>query len=87
MMETEEDCELDLSGIDDDEIDMVRWGQCPLIALQESYNTKTICCYQFLLNDDEVKIKTFLWTKANADYLKELKGKRSKIILYDDVWV
>ena len=42
--------ELDLNGIDDDELD------------------------QFILSEDEVKIKTTIWMRANADFLQELKG-------------
>ncbi|XP_029937884.1 BRF1 general transcription factor IIIB subunit a [Myripristis murdjan] len=47
--------ELDLSGIDDHEIE------------------------QYLLNDNEVKIKTALWMAQNSDYLKEQKEKEAKI--------
>ena len=48
--ETNESGELDLEGIDDNELD------------------------QFILSDDEVRIKTTIWMRANADFLKELKG-------------
>ncbi|PWA28949.1 hypothetical protein CCH79_00020735 [Gambusia affinis] len=43
--------ELDLEGIDDQEID------------------------KYILNEKEVEVKTELWTKQNADYLKEQKGE------------
>ncbi|XP_054826585.1 transcription factor IIIB 90 kDa subunit [Eublepharis macularius] len=49
------DGELDLSGIDDSEIDM------------------------YILNETEAKIKTELWMKENADYLKEQKEKEARI--------
>ncbi|KAL0969023.1 hypothetical protein UPYG_G00221680 [Umbra pygmaea] len=53
--EDTENGELDLSGIDDDEIEL------------------------YLLNDREVKVKTQLWLKQNADYLKEQKEKEERI--------
>uniref|UniRef100_A0A667YK85 B-related factor 1 n=1 Tax=Myripristis murdjan TaxID=586833 RepID=A0A667YK85_9TELE len=34
---------------------------------------------QYLLNDNEVKIKTALWMAQNSDYLKEQKEKEAKI--------
>ncbi|XP_061104024.1 transcription factor IIIB 90 kDa subunit-like isoform X2 [Conger conger] len=53
--ETSENGDLDLDGIDDDEIE------------------------RYLLNDKEVQIKTELWMKQNADYLKEQKEKEARI--------
>lgn len=50
----EGDGELDLTGIDDEEIN------------------------QLILSDEEVKRKTSLWLKANADYLLELKMKEEQ---------
>ncbi|KAG7466281.1 hypothetical protein MATL_G00163070 [Megalops atlanticus] len=50
-----ENGDLDLNGIDDDEIE------------------------RYILNDKEVKIKTQLWMKQNADYLKEQKEKEERI--------
>ncbi|KAJ8411688.1 hypothetical protein AAFF_G00153260 [Aldrovandia affinis] len=50
-----ENGDLDLSGIDDDEIE------------------------RYILNDKEVQIKTALWMKQNADYLKEQKEKEERI--------
>ncbi|XP_028293422.1 BRF1 general transcription factor IIIB subunit a [Gouania willdenowi] len=47
--------ELDLSGIDDTEIDL------------------------YLLDENEVKIKTALWMAENSDYLKEQIEKQAKI--------
>uniref|UniRef100_A0A3B3XKN1 Transcription factor IIIB 90 kDa subunit n=1 Tax=Poecilia mexicana TaxID=48701 RepID=A0A3B3XKN1_9TELE len=47
--------ELDLEGIDDQEID------------------------KYILNEKEVEVKTELWTKQNADYLKEQKEKEERI--------
>ncbi|XP_037551026.1 BRF1 RNA polymerase III transcription initiation factor subunit a [Nematolebias whitei] len=47
--------ELDLSGIDDAEID------------------------EYLLSDNEIKVKTAFWMAENADYLKEQKQKEAKI--------
>jgi len=29
---------------------------------------------QLILNDEEVKIKTAMWMRQNADFLKEMKG-------------
>jgi len=29
---------------------------------------------QFILNEAEVKIKTAMWMRQNADFLKEMKG-------------
>ncbi|KAI1895384.1 hypothetical protein AGOR_G00105740 [Albula goreensis] len=50
-----ENGDLDLNGIDDDEIE------------------------RYILNDKEVEIKTELWMKQNADYLKEQKEKEERI--------
>ncbi|XP_034015805.1 transcription factor IIIB 90 kDa subunit-like [Thalassophryne amazonica] len=47
--------ELDLSGIDEKEIDL------------------------YLLNDDEIRVKTALWMAENTVYLKEQKEKEAKI--------
>ncbi|XP_027131999.1 transcription factor IIIB 90 kDa subunit isoform X3 [Larimichthys crocea] len=47
--------ELDLDGIDDQEID------------------------KYILNEREVQMKTELWMKQNADYLKEQKEKEERI--------
>ncbi|XP_008395202.1 transcription factor IIIB 90 kDa subunit-like [Poecilia reticulata] len=47
--------ELDLEGIDDQEID------------------------KYILNENEVEVKTELWTKQNADYLREQKEKEERI--------
>uniref|UniRef100_A0A3Q2PF58 Transcription factor IIIB 90 kDa subunit n=1 Tax=Fundulus heteroclitus TaxID=8078 RepID=A0A3Q2PF58_FUNHE len=47
--------ELDLEGIDDQEIE------------------------KYILNDKEVEVKTELWIKQNADYLKEQKEKEERI--------
>ncbi|XP_039981116.1 BRF1 RNA polymerase III transcription initiation factor subunit b isoform X4 [Xiphias gladius] len=47
--------ELDLDGIDDQEID------------------------KYILNDKEVQVKTELWMKQNAEYLKEQKEKEERI--------
>ncbi|KAM4522087.1 transcription factor IIIB 90 kDa subunit-like [Odontesthes bonariensis] len=47
--------ELDLEGIDDQEID------------------------KYILNDNEVQVKTELWMKQNAEYLKEQKEKEERI--------
>uniref|UniRef100_A0A8C9TZA7 Transcription factor IIIB 90 kDa subunit n=1 Tax=Scleropages formosus TaxID=113540 RepID=A0A8C9TZA7_SCLFO len=53
--ENSEHGELDLNGIDDEEIE------------------------RYILNEKEVKIKTDLWMKQNADYLKEQKEKEERI--------
>lgn len=37
---------------------------------------------QYILNEKEVKIKTELWLLQNADYLKEQKGERFKILAF-----
>ncbi|XP_014673490.1 PREDICTED: transcription factor IIIB 90 kDa subunit-like [Priapulus caudatus] len=50
----EEDGELDLTGIDDDELD------------------------KFILTEDEVKVKTDIWTKVNAEYLQQQKEKEER---------
>ncbi|XP_064621362.1 transcription factor IIIB 90 kDa subunit-like isoform X2 [Lineus longissimus] len=47
--------ELDLTDIDDQEIDQL-----------------------YLLNPEEIEVKTSIWTMANADYLKEQKEKEEK---------
>uniref|UniRef100_H3CGT6 Transcription factor IIIB 90 kDa subunit n=1 Tax=Tetraodon nigroviridis TaxID=99883 RepID=H3CGT6_TETNG len=47
--------ELDLDGIDDQEIE------------------------KYILNDKEVEVKTELWMKQNAEYLKEQKEKEARI--------
>ncbi|NP_001088063.1 BRF1, RNA polymerase III transcription initiation factor 90 kDa subunit L homeolog [Xenopus laevis] len=49
------DGELDLNGIDDNEID------------------------RYILNEKEAEIKTVLWMKENADYLREQKEKEERI--------
>ncbi|XP_061602861.1 BRF1 RNA polymerase III transcription initiation factor subunit b [Cololabis saira] len=53
--EPSEGGELDLEGIDDQEID------------------------KYILNDNEVEVKTELWMKENAEYLKEQKEKEERI--------
>ncbi|XP_069590188.1 transcription factor IIIB 90 kDa subunit [Ranitomeya imitator] len=50
-----EDGELDLNGIDDNEID------------------------RYILNEKEAEIKTELWMRENADYLREQKEKEERI--------
>ncbi|XP_053553248.1 transcription factor IIIB 90 kDa subunit [Bombina bombina] len=49
------DGELDLNGIDDNEID------------------------RYILNEQEAEIKTELWMKENADYIREQKEKEERI--------
>lgn len=34
-----------------------------------------LCVLQYILNDKEVQVKTELWIKQNAEYLKEQKGQ------------
>lgn len=34
-----------------------------------------LCVLQYILNDQEVEVKTELWMKQNAEYLKEQKGQ------------
>uniref|UniRef100_A0A3Q4GJJ9 Transcription factor IIIB 90 kDa subunit n=1 Tax=Neolamprologus brichardi TaxID=32507 RepID=A0A3Q4GJJ9_NEOBR len=53
--------ELDLEGIDDQEID------------------------KYILNEKEVQVKTELWMKQNAEYLKEQKGKKKKSKKQDQI--
>lgn len=36
---------------------------------------------QYILNDTEVQVKTELWMKQNAEYLKEQKGQTLVIII------
>jgi len=36
---------------------------------------------QLILNDEEVKIKTAMWMRQNADFLKEMKGIYSMLYL------
>lgn len=33
------------------------------------------CVLQYILNDTEVEVKTELWMKQNAEYLKEQRGE------------
>lgn len=33
------------------------------------------CVLQYILNDTEVQVKTELWMKQNAEYLKEQRGE------------
>lgn len=33
------------------------------------------CVLQYILNDTEVQVKTELWMKHNAEYLKEQRGE------------
>lgn len=35
---------------------------------------------QYILNDREVQVKTKLWMKQNAEYLKEQKGEEQGFI-------
>ncbi|XP_030212357.1 BRF1 general transcription factor IIIB subunit a isoform X2 [Gadus morhua] len=55
--------ELDLSGIDDGEIE------------------------RYLLDDNEIKIKTAVWMAENSDYLKEQKEKEAKIALEKELGI
>lgn len=36
---------------------------------------------QYILNDTEVQVKTELWMKQNAEYLKEQKGQKLLVII------
>lgn len=40
-----------------------------------------LCLLQYILNDTEVQVKTELWMKQNAEYLKEQKGQKLFIII------
>ncbi|ESN96004.1 hypothetical protein HELRODRAFT_193467 [Helobdella robusta] len=53
-IELENNGELDLTGLDDDELD------------------------EMILNSDEVRIKTAIWMRENADFLKEMKEKEER---------
>lgn len=50
-----EDGELDLQGIDDEELD------------------------KFLLNEEEIKLKTSMWMAENSDYLKTMEEKEQRL--------
>ena len=39
---------------------------------------------QYLLDDNEIKIKTALWMAENSDYLKEQKGVRASVCESND---
>lgn len=39
-----------------------------------------LCLLQYILNDTEVQVKTELWMKQNAEYLKEQKGQKLFIV-------
>lgn len=77
--------ELDLDGIDDQEIEKVSGlvlSFLPSLACACLY-CERVChlldseciLLQYILNDKEVEVKTELWMKQNADYLKEQKGQ------------
>lgn len=40
-----------------------------------------LCLLQYILNDTEVQVKTELWMKQNAEYLKEQKGQKLLVII------
>ena len=40
------------------------------------------CCAQLILNEAEVKIKTAMWMRQNADFLKEMKGAALFITIF-----
>lgn len=76
--------ELDLDGIDDQEIEKVSG----LLSFLPSLACLSLYCerlsrlldskrflLQYILNDKEVEVKTELWMKQNAEYLKEQKGQ------------
>lgn len=44
---------------------------------QQFNNVRLSPCLQYLLSDNEIKIKTALWMAENSDYLKEQKGTES----------
>lgn len=44
---------------------------------QQFNNVRLSPCLQYLLSDNEIKIKTALWMAENSDYLKEQKGTKS----------
>lgn len=73
--------ELDLDGIDDQEIEKVPglWSS-PLTCLcggrlHHLLDSERLLL-QYILNDKEVEVKTELWMKQNAEYLKEQKGQK-----------
>lgn len=67
--------ELDLSGIDDQEIELVRpRRRSRPQALLAVPLTLSSACLQYLLSEHEVKVKTALWMAENSDYLKEQRG-------------
>ena len=37
------------------------------------------CVLQYILDNNEVQVKTELWMKQNAEYLKEQKGEHQSI--------
>ncbi|CAG03766.1 unnamed protein product [Tetraodon nigroviridis] len=72
--------ELDLSGIDDQEIELVRpRRRSRPQALLAVPLTLSSACLQYLLSEHEVKVKTALWMAENSDYLKEQREKEAKI--------
>lgn len=57
---------------------------------QQFNNVRLSPCLQYLLSDNEIKIKTALWMAENSDYLKEQKGTeciqaatREKIVFFN----
>ena len=106
--EQSEGGELDLDGIDDQEIDKV---SCPSyliktelnpnlsdninVSIREDNEVHAVhmnllidqnltligsSVLQYILNEREVEVKTELWMKQNAEYLKEQKGQTDFII-------
>lgn len=56
----------------------LRKREVPLQTLyQQLNNVRLSPCVQYLLSDNEIKIKTALWMAENSDYLKEQKGTES----------
>lgn len=76
---------MELDGIDDQEIEKVSGlvlsclpsPACPCLYCERVAHLldSERLLLQYILNDKEVEVKTELWMKQNAEYLKEQKGQ------------
>ncbi|XP_075387373.1 transcription factor IIIB 90 kDa subunit isoform X2 [Tenrec ecaudatus] len=89
-----EDGELDLSGIDDLEIDksgskaIAPGGACvprtsslvpPLTPVWRQHGADPLLPVQYILDDTEARVKAELWMRENAEYLREQREKEARI--------
>nr|XP_040131431.1 transcription factor IIIB 90 kDa subunit isoform X1 [Ictidomys tridecemlineatus]XP_040131432.1 transcription factor IIIB 90 kDa subunit isoform X1 [Ictidomys tridecemlineatus] len=74
--DTSGDGELDLSGIDDLEIDREILGTSYSAGSPAEH---LHCSVQYILNESEARVKAELWMRENAEYLREQREKEARI--------